>query len=114
MLNQSSVARHLDYGVVHYSFHSFRRMYATCLGQVGATKEQIQSMVRWFSDEAVEIYNGMSESQQIKHVEAAYNAAPKNVTPVLLTQMNVPRRIAAIEIRLRPDLPHCWLFPAHS
>ena len=85
-----------------------------CLGQAGATKEQIQSMVRWLSDEAVEIYNVMIESQQIKHVEAAYNAAPKNITPVLLSSSyadgsDTDRRHATVQHLVRGMFcrPHC-------
>ena len=54
-LEVPSVQIHIPAGVTKYSFHSFRRYYATCLGSSGATVPQIQSMCRWLSDEAVEI-----------------------------------------------------------
>ena len=74
-------------GIDVYSYHSFRRFYATCLGQAGASKERIQSMVRWLSDEAVEIYNLMSIEDQVAHVDAAYKSAPDAITPSVLEQL---------------------------
>ena len=86
MLNHPSVRRHCE-GIYKYSFHSYRRFYATCLGQAGASVLHIQSMCRWLSEEAVEIYNVMSIDEQIAHVNAAYSSAPASITPVILAQL---------------------------
>ena len=47
LLELPQVAQHRPSGVTKYSFHSFRRYYATCLGSSGATTPQIQAMCRW-------------------------------------------------------------------
>ena len=87
MLAHPTVSKHCTHGIKAYSFHSYRRFYATCLGQAGASKERIQAMCRWLSDEAVEIYNVMSIEEQVEHVQAAYNAAPHLITPSQLSQL---------------------------
>ena len=88
MLNHKSV---LDVTPQHtqgsYSFHSFRRFYATCLGQANASKLVIQSMVRWLSDEAVDIYNNTSVEDQIRYVKAAYQSRPHTLTPEVLASI---------------------------
>ena len=87
-LQLPSVAAHMPAGVTKYSFHSFRRYYATCLGSSGATVPQIQSMCRWLSDEAVEIYNVMTDTEKIGLVDAAYLASPSALTGQMLKQLN--------------------------
>ena len=88
-LSLPSVAQHRPSGVTKYSFHSFRRYYATCLGSAGASKAQIQSMCRWLSDEAVEIYNIMTDAEKIGHVDAAYAASPTVLTTQMLKQLSL-------------------------
>jgi hypothetical protein len=87
MLLHPSVAKHCPYGPTKYSFHSFRRYFASCLGEAGCSKETIQSLCRWLSDEAVEIYNVMRIPEHIATVDAAYNSAPDAITPAILTEM---------------------------
>jgi len=88
-LSLPSVAMHRPSGVSHYSFHSFRRYYATCLGSSGASVPQIQSMCRWLSEEAVEIYNVMTDTEKIGLVDAAYLASPSVLTTKMIQQLKM-------------------------
>lgn len=72
---------------VCYSFHSFRRFFATSLGHAKAQREDIQSMCRWLGDEAVEIYNNMKADIQIDFIDRAYSAAPQALSPAVLKKM---------------------------
>ena len=88
-LSLPTVAMHRPSGVSRYSFHSFRRYYATCLGSSGASVPQIQSMCRWLSEEAVEIYNMMTDTEKIGLVDAAYLASPSVLTTKMIKQLNM-------------------------
>ena len=71
----------------NFSFHSFRKMYATGLARSGASRERIQSMVRWLSDEAVDIYDKMGYDDYVKYVDAAYMHSAEVLTPAMIKQV---------------------------
>ena len=73
--------------VTNYSFHSYRKTFATGLGRAGASRERIQSMVRWLSDEAVDIYDKLGYEDHIKYVDAAYLHSAEVVTPAALRKL---------------------------
>jgi hypothetical protein len=80
---------HLDAkGNAKYSFHSFRKFFATSLSRAKADRPRIQSMVRWLSDAAVDLYDKQSLDDQASYVNKAYHNAPPAdiVTPDLLAQ----------------------------
>ena len=72
----------------NFSFHSLRKTYATGLARAGASRERIQSMVRWLSAEAVELYDKLGFDDHVKYVDAAYLHSADVVTPAVLRQVN--------------------------
>ena len=57
-----------------YSVHSFRSYLATALAESGASTSRIQAMLRWASDDAVNIYNRTTEAEYSGWVRAAASA----------------------------------------
>lgn len=57
-----------------YSVHSFRSYLATALAEQGASTARIQAMLRWASDDAVNIYNRTTEGEYCGWVRAAASA----------------------------------------
>ena len=80
-----SVAPHAD--ICKYSFHSLRRTFATGLARSGASRERIQSMVRWLSLEAVDLYDKLTFDDHAKYVDAAYINSADTITPALLRSL---------------------------
>ena len=46
-------------------------------------------MCRWLSEEAVEIYNMMTDTEKIGLVDAAYLASPSVLTTKMIKQLNM-------------------------
>ena len=72
-----------------YTFHSFRKTFATCLRAAGADRPRIQSMVRWLSEEAVDIYDKLSMDDHADYVEAAYLHNALAVTPAAMADIQI-------------------------
>ena len=72
----------------NFSFHSLRKTYATGLARAGASRERIQSMVRWLSAEAVDLYDKLGYEDHVKYVDAAYLHSAQVITPAVLRQVN--------------------------
>lgn len=70
-----------------YSFHSFRKFYATCLAQAGATRERIQSLCRWASPDSVESYDILGFTDHTQLIDAAYLSSPDAITPAILSTL---------------------------
>ena len=89
MLRTQSVAAFFPSGADanSYSFHSFRKTFATSLGRAGASRERIQSMCRWLSSEAVDLYDKLDYDTHCKYVDAAYLHNAEVVTPAMLRTM---------------------------
>ena len=93
MIRTPSVTATLPHGhAAKYSFHSLRKMYATGLSRAGASRPRIQSMCRWLSEEAVDLYDKLDHETHISYVDAAYQHSPDIITPALL------RTLAATKI----------------
>lgn len=58
----------------HYSVHSFRSYLATALAERGASRARIQAMLRWASDDAVDIYDRTTIPVYTQWVRAAASA----------------------------------------
>ena len=85
MIRTPSVTATLPHGhAAKYSFHSLRKMYATGLSRAGASRPRIQSMCRWLSEEAVDLYDKLDHKTHISYVDAAYQHSPDIITPALL------------------------------
>ena len=80
-----AAAPHVD--ITQYSFHSFRRTFATGLARAGASRERIQSMCRWLSLEAVDLYDKLTYNDHCALVDAAYLHSADTITPALLTKL---------------------------
>ena len=80
-----AAAPHAD--ITKYSFHSFRRTFATGLARAGASRERIQSMCRWLSVEAVDLYDKLTFADHCMLVDAAYLNSSDTITPCLLRQL---------------------------
>jgi len=72
----------------NFSFHSLRKTYATGLSRAGASRERIQSMCRWLSEEAVDIYDKLSHEDHVNYVDAAYLHSSEVITPAILRSFN--------------------------
>jgi hypothetical protein len=57
-----------------HSVHSFRSYLATALAAQGASRARIQSMLRWASEGAVDIYQRTTEDEYSQWVRAAASA----------------------------------------
>lgn len=90
MMRDPSVVAAMSTGQIpsNFSFHSLRKTYATGLARSGASRERIQSMVRWLSAEAVDLYDKLGFDDHIKYVDAAYLHSAQVVTPAVLRRVN--------------------------
>ena len=76
-------------GMPRYTFHSWRRTFATNLARANADRPRIQSMVRWLAEESVDLYDKLSLDDQANYVEAAYLNNPDCVTPASIINMPI-------------------------
>jgi len=76
--------------VQHYSCHSFRIYLACALLAVGATPETIKLMVRWASDEALQIYARLNVSVDADLRASATTARVHSVRSSTMAASAVP------------------------
>ena len=89
--------------VVHYSVHSFRIYLACALLAVGASHETIKLMVRWASDEALQIYARLSVHADAGLRDAATHAVVHSVRSSTLEAVSVmPADVAMPESSAEP------------
>ena len=89
--------------VVHYSVHSFRIYLACALLAVGASHETIKLMVRWASDEALQIYARLSVHADAGLRDAASRAVVHSVRSSTLEAVSVmPTDVAMHASATRP------------
>ena len=87
-----------------YSVHSFRSYLATALAESGASTSRIQAMLRWASDDAVNIYNRTTEAEYSGWVRAAASAEIDTILTHHLPRAEARRDgTRAREITYEPD-----------
>ena len=88
MLNAETVRNVTPQGSPKYTFHSLRKFYCTSLARANVPRERIQSMVRWLSPEAVDVYDKLSAQDHTALIDSAYVNAPSvTVTPEQLARL---------------------------
>ena len=92
VLRTPGVAALIPAGSPKYTYHSLRKLFCTGLARAGASRERIQSMARWLSPEAVDIYDKLTATDHASLLDNAYSFSPVVYTPALLARM------AAIQI----------------
>ena len=92
IIRTAAVRKVTPQGSPKYTFHSLRKLFCTGLARAGASRERIQSMARWLSPEAVDIYDKLTADDHAALLDRAYDYSPVVYTPALLTRM------AAIQI----------------
>ena len=71
-----------------YSFHSFRKFFATSLSMAKVPRERIQSMCRWTSAESVEGYDILGFEDHTALLDKAYTCSPNSITPAVLSALS--------------------------
>ena len=72
-----------------FSFHSFRKFYATCLSKAGADRERIQSLCRWADPASVDLYDMLGVDDHAALADKAYAQSPMAITPAILENLRV-------------------------
>ena len=68
--------------------YSLRKLFCTGLARAGASHERIQSMARWLSPEAVDIYDKLTAMDHAALLDRAYEHSPVVYTPAMLQALD--------------------------